>query len=265
MPASVSLSPVQDGFYLNVAYDWASILYSNLYSYAPSTTQFLSRVSVLSLLGYLVLLFLVLLTHGTIPETISTQGKALVIHPTRVFLTCAAVLGALCTLAPLEHNYGEHALASPLFYALASFSIPSFDFGAMLNATLALVIHHVATFALYAALPAATTAGYVLNVWGGVSQYRLPGFQMLLVGVCVWWTLVSKGVFTASSLWHSRWEVAATSCLLGLYLSCAFFLRGVLLRRNGGLIDERERCPDCTKRHGPARCNPAYKLCCGLN
>ena len=30
--------------------------------------------------------------------------------------------------------------------------------------------------------------------------------------------------------------------------------------------DERERCPSCTEKHGPALCSPSYRrdLCCGV-
>jgi len=243
----ISLSPVQDAFYLNVAYEKANIIYSDLYAYAPSTTQFLSRISLLSLLGYVTLLFLVLFTHGTIPETIKTQGKALVIHPTHVFFTCAAVLAALCTLAPIEHDYGNGALA-PLFYALKGFSVPLFDFEIMLSIAVVITLFHMGTFFLYATLPASSTAGYVLDLWGGVSQYRLPGFATLVLSVGACWGFVSYGYISPGFLWLRRWEVAATSCLLGFFLSSVFFLRGVLLRRSEGIIDERERCPSTDMR-----------------
>ena len=244
MASPVSLSPVNPNFYLETAYSYTLHLYSAFHAYAPSTTSFLSKLSVLSLLGYVLLLFLVLFTHGTIPETIKTQGKALVITPTNTFMTCVVALLALLALAPLEHTYG-----GSFFAALAQFPLPSFNVEGVVLSMLGLTLLHVATFALYALLPAVSAPGYVLGPGGEVTVNRLPGFRVHLVALVAWLGGVRGGVIRSTLLWDHLPEVAAASCLLGLFLSCAFFLRGGVVRRSGGSIDERERCPTSDMTH----------------
>jgi hypothetical protein len=220
-------------------------------TYAPATTSFLTRLSVLSLLGYFSFLLLVLFTYGNIPEVIkrgAMRGRN--ITPSFVFLTClAGICGLALVLAPLEHFTAGGALA-PLFGAMGAFKLPTLNGEALALALGAAAAVHGCSFALYASLPARQVEGYVLNERGEVAVYRLPGFALLVVGAGAWALGARRCALPATWLWDHSGDVALASCLLGLGLSAAFYFRGSRLRGWGNEgLDMRARCPSRDMRH----------------
>jgi hypothetical protein len=257
MPAPVSFSPVAQNYYLDVLSEFVLSVAARAHAYSPATAHALSRVALVSLLGYFFFLSLVLFTYGAIPEVIKRGAmKGRNITPSFVFLTCTLAIGALAALlAPLEHALpalpaGLARVLAPLYSALGALKLPSVNvevLGACLGGVAAL---HAASFALYAALPARRVQGYVLTEAGAVAEYRLPGFALLLVGVGAWGCAVGAGALPASLLWDYGGSVAGASCLAGLALAAAFFFRGSRLRgwANEGL-DVRARCPSRDMPH----------------
>ena len=260
--ADISFSPVAQNYYLDVLSETVLALYKKALAFSPGTTRALSRLALVCLLGYFGFLLLVLFTHGTIPEVIKRGAmKGRNVTPSVVFLTCTGAIGALAAaLAPLEYALpalpsGPAALLAPFFAALGAFKLPSASAETLALCLGVVAAVHCASFALYAALPAVVVEGYVLTERGAVALYRLPGFRLLVVGVGAWAAGVRAGLIPPALLWDRAGEVAAASCLAGLALSGAFFIRGSRMRgwANEGL-DVRARCPSRDMAHLLGKC-----------
>lgn len=104
---------------------------------------------------------------------------------------------------------------------------------------------HVATFVLYAIVPASVVTGYVLDSNGAPSRTRLPGFSVLVLSLLAAAAGVYSNVVRAELLYESLYSVVAASCACGLVLTVLFFIRGQMM---AGSIDERSRCPTVDQR-----------------
>lgn len=252
MAQKVSLSPTAQNYYLEVlSAQWDAIA-SAASEYSPSTASFLSRLSLVALLGYFGFLLLVLLTHGNIPEVIKKGNlKNRNITPSFVFFTCSIALGlSWAVLSPLEHFFPSSPLAAPVFGAMGAFRLPTVNWEALAFFALVVSIIHGASWVLYSQLPATEVQGYVLT-WpeGSIAVYRLPGLRSLVAGAGAWLLGVRVGLIPPTLLWDGAWEVAGASCIVGLAVSAAFFIRGSRLGDWHGLttwtyrLDYRSRCP----------------------
>jgi len=137
------------------------------------------------------------------------------------------------------------AMGPPLAQQAAAILLPSYAELAGGAASVAAV--YALSLALHVVLPAERFHGYVLDADGHPLVYRINGFRVLLVVAAVALLraalLGPGGVLNTATRAHG---VAAASCLLGLAVSLALFLRGRRLLR-AGQIPEGRRCP---VRHG---------------
>ena len=212
---------------------WALVL--QCFEVAPATSYLLLQLAtiLLCLLLFLYALCMFVLL-GTIPEELTISGSLVSIHPTSAFLfslRTLALVAALAAPAELSLGLGDYV----------RLPLPQLRGDRVLSSLCCLALLHVATFALYALLPARVVRGYALNpATGKVEEYRLPGFRLLAVSVAAWGGAVHAGLLSPTAQWECRTEAALASCVLGLLCAAAFFRRGA---RRKWSLDARARCP----------------------
>ena len=122
--------------------------------------------------------------------------------------------------------------------SVADFALPVLEFSfAVACATL----FHAFVFALYALVPARRIAGYVRRADGSPSSTRLPGFLTAVVTLSVAALLVRARAVEPRALYDNVRIASTASCLFGVLVAAAYYVRGRRLRV-AGLIDERARC-----------------------